>query len=68
LFHAVRWTEMTKLTVAFCPFANAPKKTYINTHIHTHQNSETYMYRSVQHDVIQYIFFNCKCIWLQLYE
>jgi hypothetical protein len=26
LLHAVRWTDMTKLIVAFRNFANAPKK------------------------------------------
>ena len=62
MFHGVRWTEMTKLKVAFRHFANAPKKTFVNTHIHPHQNSKTYMYRSVQHDIIQYIFVKCKCI------
>jgi hypothetical protein len=25
LFHVDRWTDMTKLIVAFCNFANAPK-------------------------------------------
>jgi hypothetical protein len=25
LFHADGWTDMTKLIVAFCDFANAPK-------------------------------------------
>jgi len=28
LFHADEWTDMTKLTVAFPNFANAPKKQY----------------------------------------
>jgi hypothetical protein len=58
LFYAVRWTEMTKLTVAFRHFANAPKEAYVNSHIHPHQNSKTCMYESVQHDIIQYIFVN----------
>jgi len=26
LFHVDRWTDMTKLIVAFCNFANVPKK------------------------------------------
>jgi len=62
LFHAVRRTEMTKLTVAFHHSANTPKKIYVNSHIHSHQNSKTCKYRSVQHDIIQYLFVNCKCI------
>ena len=50
------------LKVAFHHFANAPKKTYVNTHIHLHPNSKTYMYKTVKHGIIKYIFVNCKCI------
>jgi hypothetical protein len=31
LFHADRWTGMTKLIAAFCNFVNAPKKHVMDT-------------------------------------
>ena len=33
LFHADRWTDMTKLIVAFSNFANAPKRKDAKLHI-----------------------------------
>jgi hypothetical protein len=40
LFYEVRRTDMTKLTVTFRHFANTPKNTYVNTHIHPYQSSK----------------------------
>ena len=42
LFHTDGWTDMTKLTVAFVIFANAPKNGYPHEQSNIAQNGVSY--------------------------
>jgi hypothetical protein len=42
LFHTDGWTNMTKLTVAFLNFANAPKNGYLHEESNIAQNGVSY--------------------------